>query len=148
MNDFLKGIYEWRWIIWGLALVIVWVSAALIGMFYLWFRNIRGVVPSPGVHGLDLTATEKKEFGMPEQQLAFYQDSYISTPNGQVFIRPYDIIIGIDNKKLEMTARQFLAYVKVNYNVGDRITYNILRDGERLDVPVTLTRWDPGPRSE
>jgi len=45
---------------------------------------------------------------------------------------------------LSMTAQQFQAYVRLNYKVGDRITYNILRDGQRLNLPMKLV---PRPRS-
>ena len=44
---------------------------------------------------------------------------------------------------IKMTARQFLAYVRLNYKVGDRVTYNILREGKRLDVPLTLVHRPP-----
>jgi hypothetical protein len=43
-----------------------------------------------------------------------------------------------------MTERQFQAYVKLNYQVDARVTYNLLRGGRRLDVPLTLVRR-PGP---
>jgi hypothetical protein len=39
---------------------------------------------------------------------------------------------------LSMTGRQFGAYVRLNYKVGDRVVYNVLRDGKRVDVPLTL----------
>jgi S1-C subfamily serine protease len=58
----------------------------------------------------------------------------------QAGIRTNDVIIGIDGKALEMTERQFQAYVKLNYQVDARVTYNVLRGGQRLDVPLTLVR--------
>ena len=48
------------------------------------------------------------------------------------------MVIGVDGKELEMTGRQFGVYVKLNYKVGDRVTYNLLRDGKRVDVELTL----------
>ena len=51
---------------------------------------------------------------------------------------PTDIIIGVDNKVLEMSMDQFLGYVRQNYLIGEPITLNIVRDGKRLDLKTTL----------
>ena len=53
---------------------------------------------------------------------------------------------GIDGKELDMTMLQFNAFVRLNYNVGDKIVFNISRDGKRMDVAMTLVgagflRW-------
>ena len=61
----------------------------------------------------------------------------------QAGIRPTDVVLGIDGKELEMTARQFGAYVRLRYTVGARVTYNFLRDGRRVDVPLVLARRIP-----
>jgi hypothetical protein len=37
-----------------------------------------------------------------------------------------------------MTLAQFLAHVRRNYLVGDRVTINALRDGKRVGLPMTL----------
>jgi serine protease Do len=55
-------------------------------------------------------------------------------------IRAGDIILGIDAKRLEMDVDDFLRYVQRNYLIGDRVTINILRDGKRKDLPLTLKR--------
>jgi membrane-associated protease RseP (regulator of RpoE activity) len=103
-----------------------------------WRWSLRGLEPSAWVHGEDLTPAERKRLGLSEKQLAFYQGSFVPTPARQAGLRQKDIVIGIDGKHLEMTERQFLAFVKLNYKVGDRVTYNIIRDGKYLDVPMTL----------
>jgi S1-C subfamily serine protease len=103
-----------------------------------WRWSLRGLEPSPWVHGTDLTPKEKHLFGLGERQLAFSEGNFLSTPARQAGIQQNDIIVGVDDKHLELTARQFQAYVRLNYKIGDRVTYNIIRDGKRLNVPLTL----------
>ena len=49
-----------------------------------------------------------------------------------------DVIVGVDNKMLEMSMDQFLGYVRQNYLVGESMTFNILRNGKRVDLNVKL----------
>jgi hypothetical protein len=44
----------------------------------------------------------------------------------------------VDGKALEMTVGQFLVYIQLNYQAGDIVTYDVLRNGQRLDVPLKL----------
>jgi membrane-associated protease RseP (regulator of RpoE activity) len=103
-----------------------------------WRWSLRGVEPSPWVQGDDLSAEEKKALGLSETRLAFRQGPFVPAPARQAGIRQNDIILGIDGKALEMTARQFAVHVRLNYRVGDRITYNILRKGQHMDLPLRL----------
>jgi hypothetical protein len=103
-----------------------------------WRWSLRGLDPQPWVQGGDLTAAEKKALRLGEKRLAFRQGPYVSDPARHAGIRQDDVILGVDGKELEMTARQFGAFIRLNFKVGDRVTYNLLRDGKRLDVPLTL----------
>jgi hypothetical protein len=104
-----------------------------------WRWSLRGLDPSPWVHGYDLSTEEKKTLGLSAKRLALRQGPFVSEPAAQAGIRQNDIIIGVDGKMLEMTERQFGAYIRLNYKVGDRITYNVLRKGERRDMVLRLT---------
>jgi serine protease Do len=108
-----------------------------------WRWSLRGVEPSPWVQGEDLSAEEKKMLGLGERRLAFRQGAFVTPPARQAGLRPGDVIIGIDGKELEMTAQQFGAHVRVNCKVGDRVIYNLLRDGRRVDVPLELVPRRP-----
>jgi hypothetical protein len=103
-----------------------------------WRPSLRGVGPPPCVHGEDLTAVEKRSLGLSEKSLAFRQGNFVSEAARQAGIRQNDIILGIDQKILEMSARQFGAYIRLTYQVGDRVTFNLLRDGQRLNIPLKL----------
>jgi serine protease Do len=106
-----------------------------------WRPSLHGVGPSPCVHGEDLTGEEKKALGLSEKSLAFRQGNFVSEAARQAGIRQNDVIVGIDNQTLDMSARQFSAYLRLTYQVGDRITFDLLRNGERLHIPLKL----PGP---
>ncbi len=108
-----------------------------------WRPSLHGIGPAPCVHGEDLTAVEKAGLGLSDGSLAFRQGNFVSETARQAGIRQNDIILGIDNKRLEMTARQFRAYIQLTYQVGDRVTFNLLRGGQRLDVPLKLPVPDP-----
>lgn len=105
-----------------------------------WRASMWGLEPSPYVHGRDLSPREKKELGLPEKGMAFRQGDYVPGPAKRAGIKQDDIIFGVDDMKLELTMLQFNVYVRLNYKVGDRITFNVLRDGKRHDIPMTLTR--------
>jgi serine protease Do len=104
-----------------------------------WRWSLRGVDPPPWVHGDDLSADEKKALGLSAKRLAFRQGPFVSEPAQRAGIRQNDIILGVDGKVLDMSERQFGAYIRLNYRAGDRVTYNVLRRGQRLDLPLTLT---------
>jgi predicted metalloprotease with PDZ domain len=103
-----------------------------------WRWSLRGLDPVPWVQGDDLSAAEKKELGLGAKRLAFRQGPFVSEPARQAGVKQNDVILGMDGKELEMTARQFGAYVRLNYKVGDRVRLNVLRDGKRLDLPLKL----------
>jgi serine protease Do len=103
-----------------------------------WRWSLRGVDPPPWVQGDDLSSGDKEKLDLSAKRLAFRQGPFVSEAARQAGIRQNDIIVGVDGKQLEMSERQFAAYIRLNYRVGDRIIYNILRDGKRLDVPLIL----------
>ncbi len=104
-----------------------------------WRWSLRGVDPPPWVYGEDLSEEEKKSLGLDAKRLAFRQGPFVSEPARRAGIRQNDIILGVDGKMLEMNERQFGAYIRLNYRVGDRVMYNILRRGKRQDIALTLT---------
>jgi serine protease Do len=107
-----------------------------------WRWSLRRLEPSPWVHGDDLTPEEKKELGLSDKRLALRQGNFVTPPARDAGIKQNDVIIGVDGKELEMSGRQFSVYIKLNYKVGDKVTYNLLRDGKRVDVELTLVKRD------
>ena len=103
-----------------------------------WRWSLKTLAPGPQVHGEDLTPEEKIALGLTSRQLAFRQGNFVPTAARQAGIRINDIILGVDDRRLEMTALQFELYMRINYAAGDVVQYNILRGGERLKIAVKL----------
>jgi hypothetical protein len=103
-----------------------------------WRPSLLDVLPSLTVYGTELTAAEKQQLGLSAKRLAFRQDSTVHREARAAGVRAGDVIVGIDGLVMEMSLPEFLAYVRRNHLIGDRITLNVLRDGKRVDLPMTL----------
>lgn len=103
-----------------------------------WRPSMRYMVPSARVFGRDLTPQERSQFGLTATQLAFWQKYPVSTQAQDAGVQEEDIILGFDGKVLEMEAYDFLRYVERNYLVGDRVQIDIIRDGQRIQLPMRL----------
>jgi serine protease Do len=106
-----------------------------------WRPSMQRLVPAARLYGIDLTLEEKKALGLSTRQLAFRQKDGIPTQAREAGIHPGDIILGVDHKQFDdMDVIDFLRYVRRNYLIGDRVSVNILRAGQRMDLPMTLVR--------
>ena len=103
-----------------------------------WRASVRKIGPSPPVYGEDLTPAEKKTLGLSAKDLAFRQGPFVSKAARQAGIQQNDIIVGIDDKDLQMTASQFAVYVRLNYQAGERVKFDVLRGGRRLGITLKL----------
>jgi predicted metalloprotease with PDZ domain len=105
-----------------------------------WRPAMQQLIPAARLYGTDLTAAEKQALGLSAGQLAFRQKDSISSQARAAGIRPGDVILGIDDESRETDVDEFLRFVYRNYLVGDKVTVHVLRDGKRLDLPMTLGR--------
>ena len=103
-----------------------------------WRPSLLDLLPSLTVYGTDLTAKEKQALGLDEKRLAFRQDEPVHSAAKAMGVQIGDVIVGIDNKKLEMSMDEFLGYVRQNYLIGETATLNVLRNGKRVDLSVKL----------
>ena len=103
-----------------------------------WRPSMLDLLPSLTLFGPDLDAKEKRGLGLPEKNLAFRQAKPVHSEARAMGVEENDIIIGIDNQRLEMTMREFLGYVRRNYLIGDRAALNIIRNGKRVELPIKL----------
>lgn len=104
----------------------------------VWRESMWSFPPAPGVSGRNLTSEERRKNGLDEKQLAFRQMDYVGTNPGRAGFRPNDIVLGINGKRLEMTPREFQIHLRLNFNVGDRVVFNVIREGKRLEFPMIL----------
>jgi predicted metalloprotease with PDZ domain len=105
-----------------------------------WRTSLRHSLATLRVYGTDLKADERKGLGLSPRQLAFRQWDSISAQAKAAGVRVGDIILGIDGKTLEMDVNGFRRYVEGHYLSGDRVALNIIRDGKRMDLDITLGR--------
>lgn len=103
-----------------------------------WRPSLLDLLPSLSVYGEDLTAKEKKSLGLDEKRLAFRQQSPVHKSAQAMGVQENDVIIGIDNKTMEMSMDQFLGHIRQNFLIGESVTLNIVRNDKRLDLKVTL----------
>jgi serine protease Do len=105
-----------------------------------WRPSIQWFVPNIRISGIDLNPDERKKLGLTDAQLAFRQRDAISQQARDAGIRPGDIILGVDDKKLDLDMVGFQYYIQRNYFEGDRVLVNLLRDGNAMKIPVKLLR--------
>lgn len=103
-----------------------------------WRPSMMHLVPSARLYGRDLKPAERERLGLSATQMAFWQNDPVHKQAGEAGLRPMDIILGFNGKSLDMEAYDFLTYVRRNFVVGDRVIVNLIRDGERMDLPMTL----------
>jgi predicted metalloprotease with PDZ domain len=103
-----------------------------------WRPSLLDMLPSLTVYGEDLTAREKKALGLGEKRLAFRQQAPVHSAARAMGVQKDDVIIGVDGKVMEMSMEQFLGHVRQNYLIGEPLTINLLRNGKRVDLKVTL----------
>jgi hypothetical protein len=105
---------------------------------WTWRPSMLDILPSLSLFGDDLTDKEKKALGLGEKRLAFRQDKTVGADAKKAGVQAGDVIVGIDDQTMEMTMLEFLAYIRRNHLVGDKITLNLIRDGKRVNLPIQL----------
>src|SRR5262249_43552835 len=103
-----------------------------------WRPSLQKFIPFARLTGRDLTAKEKEALGLGAKQLAFEQEKIVHSQARDAGVQPGDIILGVENRKLEMDVNGFSNYVKGNFVRGDKITVNVIRKGEKLNLTMTL----------
>jgi len=103
-----------------------------------WRPSMWGLSPAAALTGSDLSDDEKEKFGLPKDWLAFRQSVTVSEAAKLAGVKAYDVILGFAGRDWPMNVRQFNAFVRLNYSVGDAVMVNVLRDGKRLALPMTL----------
>ncbi len=105
-----------------------------------WRWSLKSLAPSLGVQGEDLTAQEKQALGLPAGALAFRQAAYLTPEARFAGVKINDVIVGADDHRPAMTARQFEAFIRLTYRPADVITLHVVRGQERLQLPLKLAK--------
>jgi hypothetical protein len=108
-----------------------------------WRASTKKLGPAPSIHGNDLSALEKERLGLGPGRLAMALGPFLPQVARQAGLRQGDIIVGVDDKRLDMTAGQFDVYIRLEYQPGQKLTYNLLRGGRPESVTLTLPASTP-----
>jgi serine protease Do len=108
-----------------------------------WRASTKKLGPAPSIHGEDLSDEQKKQLGLEPKHLAIALGPFLPQVARQAGLRQGDIIVGVDGKRLEMTAGQFDVFIRLEYQPGQKLTYNLLRGGRPENVSLTLPASAP-----
>jgi hypothetical protein len=103
-----------------------------------WRWSLKSLPPAPQINGDDLSAAERQALGLDPKQLALRQNGFVPRAAEQAGLRVNDVIVGVDGRRLDMTARQFEVYIRLNFQPGQTAHYEVLRGKERLTLPIKL----------
>lgn len=100
------------------------------------FGNVqRGVL---GVEGGELNDLASKEFGVKETQGFYVNKVYKNSGADKGGLKKGDVIVQLDNQKVKGFA-DLTSYVNTK-RPNDQINVGIIRDGNKMTVPVKLTK--------
>jgi hypothetical protein len=103
-----------------------------------WRWSLKTMAPNPSIIGEDLEADARGRLGLKPEQLAYRHLNFLTPPARHAGLQANDVIIGIDDQSLSMTARQFETHIRLNHRAGEEITLNVLRGKERLKLKLRL----------
>lgn len=103
-----------------------------------WRWSLMSMSPNPSIVGDDLDADSRAKLGLNPRQLAYRQMNFLPPAARHAGLRTGDVIVGIDDQKLTMTARQFETHIRLNYRVGQEVTLNVIRGTERIKLTMKL----------
>lgn len=108
--------------------------------------------PLLGIYAIDLTPEIAKAMGLPENQQGILVTQVVQggpadkagirgsykpvNINGETLLIGGDVITGIDNRPI--TSLDDFRSALAGYNSGDKVTLKLLRDGESLEISLTL----------
>ena len=92
--------------------------------------------PFIGVDLSNLTENLANQLGLDSTEGTIVSSVYYKTPAYVAGIKQYDVIIGVDDKNIK-TTDELISYIQEK-KVGDVINLSIIRDGEKMSLPVEI----------
>ncbi len=103
-----------------------------------WRWSLKSLPPNPSIIGDDLDGETRKSLGLLPAQLAYRHMNFLTPAGRHAGLRANDIIIGLNDQSLKMTARQFETHIRLYHRVGEELTLNVLRGKEKLRLKLKL----------
>lgn len=105
-----------------------------------WRPSLEVAPPTVGLWAEPLNENQKQQRGVPVDRLALrvsflFPGAKWAQSRGD--LKMGDIILDVNNNQLPaMSTRQFHAYFRLNFNVGDTVTLTVLRGTEKREIKV------------
>ncbi len=96
-------------------------------------KVVRGYL---GVSIGEVTREIQEAFGLPDQKGAFVQSVSPGHAADKAGVRHGDVIVAVDGKPTD-TTRQLIDLIS-SYPPGTKVRLEVIRDGKRVSIPVTL----------
>ncbi|QUL56607.1 trypsin-like peptidase domain-containing protein [Paenibacillus tritici] len=93
-------------------------------------------VPFIGATLMTITDELAKQMGTDLKEGSVVAEIVFKSPAYTADLRPYDIITGMNGKNYA-TSQDLITYIQT-LKVGDQVTLNVVRDGKKLELPVTI----------
>ncbi|WP_054955913.1 S1C family serine protease [Paenibacillus dakarensis] len=93
-------------------------------------------VPFIGASLGTLTPQVSQQLGTDVTEGSFVDSVVFRSPAYEADLRQYDIVTGADGTKYA-TAQDLIEFIQ-SKKVGDKITLNVVRNGKKLDLPITI----------
>jgi predicted metalloprotease with PDZ domain len=103
-----------------------------------WRWSLKSMSPNPSIIGDDLDADGRKALGLNSKQLAYRHMNFLTPAARFAGLQANDVIVGVNDKEMSMTARQFEAHLRLYHRVGEEIALNVVRGKERVKVKLKL----------
>lgn len=93
-------------------------------------------VPFIGASLMTITDEVAKQMGTDLTEGSVVAEIVFKSPAYAADLRPYDIITGVDGTNYA-TNQDLITYIQT-LKVGDQVTLNVVRDGKKLELPITI----------
>lgn len=105
-----------------------------------WRASQGGISPTMGFWGRPLTDEQKRPHGIAPDRLAIEANFMFPGPvweKSRGGLQNGDLVVEVNGKSLpSMTMRQFHTYFRLNHEVGETVTVQVLRGGKKVDLRV------------
>ena len=103
-----------------------------------WRPSMLDILPGVPFGGEDLTDKEKDGLDIPKNLPAFRQGDLVHAKLKAAGFQAGDVVVGIRGQRIEGKMDDFLAYIRRNYLVGDKIRFQIVREGKPVELELVL----------
>jgi hypothetical protein len=104
-----------------------------------WRPSLYAFVPTLYLRGTGLSAVERTRHGLTDRQLAFRLPASLGDKARIAGFSGGDVVLGVEGQALDdMDDAGFSHWLQSRYLIGDTVRFAILREGQRLVLPVVL----------